>query len=132
MIGLDTNALLRLYFVDHAEQSKIIAGAVSKVIESGRKLYINNIVLVESVWVLESSLRKSRSEIAGFLERIIFSHEFVIQSADCAKDALAAYRDLGVDFSDALIGLVNQSYGCSATYTFDRKAARLAQFQCLS
>jgi hypothetical protein len=33
-----------------------------------------------------------------------------------------------VDFADVLIGQVNGAWGCSATATFDRKAAKLDGF----
>ena len=47
------------------------------------------------------------------------------------NSALKSYRAGQGDFADAVIGRDNRSAGCETTYTFDRKAARLAEFTLL-
>jgi predicted nucleic-acid-binding protein len=40
--------------------------------------------------------------------------------------ALRSYESSSADFADHLVGILNQDRGCETTYTFDRKAGRLA------
>jgi predicted nucleic-acid-binding protein len=41
---------------------------------------------------------------------------------------VVALKDHRISFADALIGALGAEAGCSATMTFDRRAARLAEF----
>lgn len=111
MIGIDTNVLLRLLIEDDGEQAALVRSAVR---------------------VLESGLRRSRSEISGYLQAILENDGLVIENRDSALKALSCYQDGSFDFSDAPIAADNLIHGCSTTMTFDRKAARLPEFQHLA
>lgn len=132
MIGLDTNILLRLIIEDDSLQTERARSAVRDAAASERILFINLVVLVECVWVLESVFRKRRSDIAAFLETIIDNRALTVEREENVRQIIPFYRDQGFDFADLLIGLVNRDYGCAMTYTFDRKAAQLPEFQLLT
>ena len=53
MIALDTNVLLRFLVADDAAQNRRAAEFIETVLENKGTLYISDIVLVETVWVLE-------------------------------------------------------------------------------
>lgn len=129
MIGIDTNILLRLVLEDDEEQVTIARSAMVKAASEGRLCFINHIVLVEFVWVLESGFRKSRADIAFTLQTILDSEGFIVENREAVEKALLYFKEGAYDFPDALIAVDNRSQGCSTTLTFDRKAARLPEFQ---
>jgi len=129
VIGLDTNALIRLIVEDDPEQAARVRHSVEAAVAAGRRCRINRIALVESVWVLESVFRWDRDQVAEYLDRIINGEGLDIENERDAQHALDAYRAGPIDFADAYLALTNRTSGCSTTLTFDRKAARLADFQ---
>ncbi|TWA90819.1 hypothetical protein FBY14_104323 [Azospirillum brasilense] len=76
-------------------------------------------------------MRRDRETIARILDLILDNADIRVESEKAARAASALHRQ-GFDFSDALIGLRNRNSGCATTLTFDRKAARLPEFQILS
>ena len=129
MIGLDTNALIRLVIEDDPEQTARVRDAVRDAVATGQRCRINRIALVESVWVLESVFGWKRVRVAAYLDTVFDNEDVDVEDEDAAKQALAAYRKGSGDFADAYLALTNRATGCSTTLTFDRKAARLADFQ---
>ena len=132
MKGLDTNVLVRFLVQDDKVQGPMAAACVLETCTPDEPCALNRIVLCELVWVLESAYGYARPSVAGVIERILRTGEFAVEDVDVAWAALAAYRDSGADFADALIGRGNRAAGCAATITFDRKAAALDDFELLS
>ena len=62
------------------------------------------------------------------VERLLGIDVLVIQNEREVVAALSAVRDGEASFGDALIGALGRASGCSHTVTFDRRAARLADF----
>lgn len=128
MIGLDTNVLLRHLVQDDAGQARQAEKFLATACSADDPAFVNRIVLCELVWVLESGYRYPRARVAGALEAILRTRQFVIEDAQEAWASLAVYR-AGGDFSDALIAAINLREGCIETATFDRHAARQPGFR---
>ena len=125
MIGLDTNVLVRYLMQDDAAQ----AAKASRLIErcsAEEPGFIAMVVLVELVWVLESSYGIERARIAAALELLLRPRELRVEQAETAWHAVRMYRDSRADFADALIARCAAAAGCERTLTFDRDAARLS------
>ncbi len=123
MIGLDTNVLVRYLMQDDAAQ----AAKASRLIErcsAEEPGFIAMVVLVELVWVLESSYGIERARIAAALELLLRTRELRVEQAETAWHAVRMYRDSRADFADALIARCAAAAGCERTLTFDRDAAR--------
>lgn len=131
MIGIDTNVLVRYIVQDDARQSALATRFVERALSTTSPGFVSDIVLCELVWVLESAYGYAREPIAEILQRIFEVDRLRFQAPALAWRALDAYRD-GLDFSDALIGLVGEQAGCDYTASFDRRAARLEQIRLLS
>jgi predicted nucleic-acid-binding protein len=128
VIGLDTNVLIRYLVQDDPDQAARAAHLVEARCTVEEPGFVSRIVLCEIVWVLDSVYRQGRAEIAAILDRLLRVAALEIEDLGLALSALLLYRDGGGDFADALLGLVNQRRGCTATATFDRQAARLEEF----
>ena len=125
MIAIDTNVLVRYYVDDdHAQHKKAI-----RFIDQN-EVFVNNIVILESFWVLTSVYRLSKGrtgEIFDHLKRLSNIH---FENETVFARALMEYRDNDCDFADALVGLLNRDYGYD-TVSFDRKASKQLGFTLL-
>jgi predicted nucleic-acid-binding protein len=128
MIGLDTNVLIRYIVQDDPDQAGRAARLIEERCSRGEPGFVNHMVLCEIVWVLESVYRLARGEIADILDRMLRVAALEVEDFDLAFAGLRLYRDGVCDLADALIGHTNRQHGCSATATFDRRTARLAEF----
>ena len=59
MIALDTNVLVRFLVADDEEQNQRATELIEAAIQKEDALYISDIVLVETVWVLSRSYQSS-------------------------------------------------------------------------
>jgi len=119
MIALDTNVLIRFLVEDDEAQSrratKLIEGAVAR----DEQLFISDIVMCETVWVLSSAYRFSRAEIVDSLSQLLRARSVVFSSTDSIARALDAYRKERGDFADYLIREHARSAGAETVATFD-------------
>ena len=124
MIGLDTNVLLRYIVRDEAAQAKaasrLIEGRCSKE-EPG---HVTHVVLAELAWVLGRGYGYTKAEVVKVLAAILSSAELRVQESAQAWAALRAFQAGQADFADYLIGAANAACGCSATFSFDKRAAK--------
>lgn len=91
--------------------------------------FINLVTTLEIVWVLRSLLGQTSAQIALHLENLLAADSLELQNEQQVFEAVFALKTGTGEFEDALIGALNAWSGCSATLTFDRKAARLPSFQ---
>jgi predicted nucleic-acid-binding protein len=75
--------------------------------------------MCETVWVLQSCYRRSRTEIAGALRSLLAARNVAFASSDHLARALAAFASGQGDFADYLIREHARAAGCSAVATFD-------------
>jgi|SRR5580765_3767701 len=132
MIGLDTNVLVRYVTQDDAEQARLASRLLEHMLDARNPGFVDNIVLCELVWVLESGYGYAREQIAQTLQRLFEVDRIRLESPALSWHALDAYRDDGIDFSDALIALLNASLGCDHTVSFDKRAARHGKVKLLA
>ena len=131
MTGLDTNILIRYLVNDDVLQSRKAADHIEHRLTESDPGFISAIVMVETVWVLESHYGFTDSEIAAAIQRILQIDAFVVEHRLEIFVAMVALKQRRGSFADALIGAVGKRAGCSRTFTFDRKASRLPSFELL-
>ena len=122
MIALDPNVLVRI-LVDDPEQPQQVDRA-RKAVALESQVWLSQIVLVETVWVLLRAYGFGKADIIQVLEHLFLNQAFVLEQEGLFEQALAIFRTANVDFSDALILVNAQSQGVSLL-TFDRKLIKL-------
>ena len=132
MIGIDTNLLLRLVVNDDERQSLAVERFIQQRSSADTPCYISNIVLVETVWVLETAYGFDRAMVADTLTMLFEVEQFDFESPEDVSAAVEAFRQSRVEFADCLLGRMNLFAGCEYTITFDRKAAKLPGFKLLT
>jgi predicted nucleic-acid-binding protein len=78
--------------------------------------------------VLARAYDYGRAELADAIEKILSTAQFDFEDKSSLWQALAGFRQSNADFSDCLIGVKNAAAGCTATFTFDKRAGGLPQF----
>jgi len=72
------------------------------------------------VWVLETSYRVGRDEIAGNLAKLLRSRQLAFRDADLLARAVDAYQAGRGDFADYVIREDARSAGAETVATFDK------------
>ncbi len=120
MHAIDTNILVRLISRDDREQVKSAEDDIS----SGA--WVSQIVLVETIWVLQSVYGLNNEKIILTLEMLLKHQKLIFQNVDVIEQALLHYKDkLRLGFSDCLILATAQKAAYSPLSTFDKNFAKL-------
>jgi predicted nucleic-acid-binding protein len=120
MIGLDTNVLIRFLVEDDEEQCRRARELIEKAVNEDEALYVSDIVMCETVWVLSSAYGFPRPEIHEALLRLLAAKQVVFDSSDRLARAFDAFRSKKGDFADYLIREHGKTAGCSSVATFDQ------------
>jgi predicted nucleic-acid-binding protein len=131
MIGIDTNVLVRLIVNDDERQSRAAERFLLDGGGSGQPCYVSDVALIETVWVLETVYGYGREPVSDALSSLLEAAQLEFSSPIQISAAIDEFREGMAEFADCLIGKLNKVAGCSHTVTFDRKAAKLTDFQLL-
>jgi len=125
VIAIDTNVLVRYYIDDdHAQHTK------AKRFIDANNVFINNIVILETFWVLSNTYKLPKTKIAEIFDHLKRLANIRFENETIFARTLTEYRDNNCDFADALLGLLNRYYGYD-TVSFDRAASRKLGFRLL-
>lgn len=133
MIGLDTNILVRYLTQDEPLQAELANKMINQSVKQGDLIWVGQIVLSETIWVLERAYKIEKEEMINVLHMLLQTQELIFENHDIVWQALQDYKESkSVGFVDCLIGRQNISHDCVFTYTFDKNAAKeLKTFQIL-
>lgn len=120
MIGIDTNVLLRLLLDDDPSQVRRARQAASSAEAAGQPLFVNDVVLTETVWTLGSRYDATKSELIETLRSLLDNARLAFENRAVLSEAVVGFERSSAGFSDCLIIAKNAAAGCSHTATFDR------------
>ena len=129
MLGIDTNVLVRFLIRDDEAQFEKARKLIKRELSAGRRVFVNQLVLMETEWVLRSRYAVPKSQIIETLSGLLDATDVQFEDEPSVEQALFIWKDASADFADCLIGVKNLRMGCSATATFDLKATRLPGFK---
>jgi predicted nucleic-acid-binding protein len=128
MIGLDTNVMIRYIEQDDPVQSPK-ADAIINSLTPQDPGYISIITMIEISWVLMGPYKRTKAQVVTALDWILNTQQLMVENSDLVIQALHMYSNGNADFPDCLIERAANAAGCTATLTFDRKAAGAAGMQ---
>lgn len=131
MIALDTNVIVRFLVRDDEKQAQAVYARFKKAESNRETLFIPLLVMLETIWVLESAYNRSREEILYAIEDMKNMPILEFEEDQVIQNLLSDGRKSGIDLSDLLIALAAKRGGCQTGITFDKKAARHPFFQLL-
>ena len=128
MLGIDTNVLVRFLVRDDQTQFEKARKLLKREVSNGRRVFINQLVLLETEWVLRSRYGLAKTQMLETISRLLDAPDIQLEDEPAVEEALFIWRDANADFADCLIGARNRRLGCRATVTFDTKASKLQGF----
>ncbi|MEI6717600.1 MAG: type II toxin-antitoxin system VapC family toxin [Betaproteobacteria bacterium] len=128
MLGIDTNVLVRFLVRDDQTQFEKARKLLKREVSSGRRVFINQLVLLETEWVLRSRYGLAKTQMLETISGLLDAPDVQLEDEPSIEEAVFVWRDANADFADCLIGARNRRLGCKATATFDTKASKLPGF----
>lgn len=120
MRAVDTNVLVRLLARDDEQQTAAAEAFVA------RGAWISHVVLVETLWVLESVYDVDARGRAKAVEMLLRHRDLSLQDPEVVERALAAFRRRpSLGFSDCLVVESARKAGHVPVGTFDRELAKI-------
>lgn len=128
MIGIDTNALLRLVLLDDEAQVAQVRDRLARALAERETVWIGPVTLAETVWTLARRRKVARAAITVTVDGLLDARPLRVFDEPVVRRALNLYTSERAGFSDCLILATNETAGCERTITFDRMALRLDHF----
>jgi predicted nucleic-acid-binding protein len=128
MLGIDTNVLVRFLVRDDEVQFDKARKLIKREVAAGRRVLVNQLVLMEAEWVLRSRYAVPKNQIIAAISGLLDATDVQFEDEPAIEEALFIWKDSTADFADCLIGTKNRRFGCRATASFDAKAIRLPGF----
>jgi predicted nucleic-acid-binding protein len=128
MLAIDTNVLVRFLVRDDEPQFDKARKLIKREIAAGRRVFVSQLVLLETEWVLRSRYRLAKRLIIEAISGLLDAADVRFEDEPSIEEALFIWKDTTSDFADCLIGAKNRRLGCRATATFDVKASKLPGF----
>ena len=120
MRSIDTNVLVRLIVRDDPAQVRNAEAFVA------HGAWVSQLVLAETVWVLESVYGINRAQIATVVGMLVEHDRLTLQDEDVIRGAWSAFeQDRSAGFTDCLIIEAARKAGHLPVGTFDKAMSRI-------
>lgn len=121
---IDTNVLVRFLTKDHSSLS-LRAKKIFEMAQSGKtKIYLDEVVLAETVWVLLSRYHYPKGEICQYLINILSNSWIANPRKVVLLQALTLYSEKNLSFVDCWLHSLANETGYPLA-TFDQRLKKL-------
>ncbi|MDX2504370.1 MAG: type II toxin-antitoxin system VapC family toxin [Gammaproteobacteria bacterium] len=128
MKALDTNVIIRFLVQDDEAQSKVVFKLLKSSEERKECFFIPILVVLETIWVLESAYDVERSDIIKSISDLILMPVFEFEKQSAIRDFLISSENTTHDLADILIAHSAHNSACVTTLTFDKNASKFKLF----
>lgn len=117
--AVDTNIIVRFLTGDNSS----LADQAQKLFETAEheSLYIPDVILAETVYVLENVYKLKRSDIVTKLGALIAQPVFYLVDTQAINQSLLIYMNSKTSFVDCYLAALVKSKVCNKVYTFDKQ-----------
>ena len=131
MIAWDTNFLIRYLITDDdTKQTEVVLETLADQQKAGTPIFITQIVICESIWVLSGAYKIPKPQLIQILESLLADSNFHFENAAILPEALEMYKSQKGDLSDYLIGLTAKLQAkVEATHSFDKALSKCDLFE---
>jgi predicted nucleic-acid-binding protein len=131
MKALDTNVLVRFLVRDDEQQADAVYRRFKKAEADKEVLFVPLLVILETVWILESVYKVSRREIADSIGELLLMPILQFEAPAVLQGFMTSARETTVDLPDLLIAHSARRAGCKSVVTFDKGASKSEFFELL-
>jgi predicted nucleic-acid-binding protein len=125
MFCLDANVLVRCIAQDDKAQSPRALAFLKKALSGVEGVYIPDVVVMETVWVLQKLYQFSPSTITAALEPLLVHAQVRFDHPDRVHRALTLYGSRSVSIVDAYLAAIPGDDDDNRLVTFDRQLQSL-------
>ena len=129
MKAVDTNIIIRFLLQDDDKQAARVRKRFKEAEQQRDQLLVSGLVLLETIWVLESIYRVERGAILDAIAELLLLPVLAFEQQPAVRRFVETNRQSRLDLSDALIAEWAAALGCEAVLTFDKKAAKSELFE---
>ena len=131
MKAVDTNILVRFLVRDDPKQSDAVYRKLKQTENENGVLFVPLLVVLETVWVLESVYDISKKEIAEAIDALLLMPVFQFEAQGAISSTIKSASETKLELSDLLIAHSARASGCETVITFDRGASKSELFELL-
>lgn len=132
MKALDTNVLIRFLVKDDGKQAEIVYRIFKQVESEKEILFVPLLVVLETVWVLESVYEIPRQEIMDSINELLLMPILEFEAQSAILSFISSAQETKMDLSDLLIAYSARFSGCESVLTFDKSASSFGLFELLT
>jgi uncharacterized protein len=118
---VDTNLFIRYLTNDDPKKADRVERLLNDAAAGKLRLVTAEMVLAETVWVLESCYGLKSGEVAPLVRAILATPGLDVTNAPLVTRALEHYEHRNIDFIDGYIAAVMEKQGITEIYSFDKK-----------
>lgn len=131
MRALDTNVLVRFLVRDDERQAETIYRIFKQAESDKEVLFVPLLVVLETVWVLDSVYVIPRQEIIDSINELLLMPILEFEKQPAIQSFISSARETKMDLSDLLIAHSAKFSGCECVLTFDKRASNFGLFELL-
>ena len=132
MKALDTNVLVRFLVRDDKKQAEIVYRIFKRAESRNEPFFVPLLVVLETIWVLESVYEIPREEIRASLQKLLLMPILIFEAQSALQRTLASAQTNKIDLADLLIAHSAKFSNCDSVFTFDKKASKFTLFEQLT
>ena len=129
MKALDTNVLVRFLVKDDEPQAQKVYTLFKQAEADKNYFYVPILVVLETIWVLDSVYEIPRKEILDSINEILLMPILKFEAQPTIQRFIFSARENKIDLSDILIACAAKISGCEKILTFDKKASNFELFE---
>ena len=122
---IDTNVLIRHLTGDPPQ----LAARAAAYLRAASELFLTDLVVAETVYVLESFYEAPRSQIAEAIRALVAVRSIVVIDPPLLLRAVEVYEIDRLDFAEAYLVACAESTGVGRVASFDRSIDRVESVQ---
>lgn len=132
MKALDTNVLVRFLVRDDKKQADIVYRLFKRAEGKNEPFFVPLLVVLETIWVLESVYEISREKIRTSLQELLLMPILIFEAQSALQSTLSSAQTNKIDLADLLIAHSAKFSNCDGVLTFDKKASKFTLFEQLT
>ena len=132
MKALDTNVIVRFLVRDDKKQAEIVYRLFKRAESTNEPFFVPLLVVLETIWVLESVYEIPREEIRASLQELLLMPILIFEAQSVLQRTLSAAQINKTDLADLLIAHSAKFSNCDGVLTFDKKASNFTLFEQLT
>ena len=118
---VDTNLFIRYLTNDNPILADRVEQLLDDAATGSAQLVTTELVMAESVWVLESSYQLNHVQIAPLIRSILATPGMEVINGELVGKALVMYELQNIVFVDAYIAALMEKQGIKDIYSYDKK-----------